>query len=291
MDDAPRITDDRSKKVILEGRNIQVVYQSGNGTVVAVEDFSIQIREGEFVGLVGESGCGKSTAALALLGLVRPPGKLVHGVVLYRGADLLQKSEPQLRRIRGSEIGLIVQDPRSALNPLLTIGAQITNAYRDHHSASRGLALARVASVLESMGIDDVKRRMNSYPHQMSGGMAQRVLIAMATINEPKLLVADEPTTGLDVTMQAQILDLLQSRVHATGSAVLLVTHDLGVVAHYCDRVVVMLDGRIVEQAEMQALFSRPRHRYTKQLVASSLEEGRGSHFTRAPKPPRTGPV
>lgn len=278
MDDRDQSGEGPSNSVILEGRNIQVVYHSGERAVAAVEDFSIRIREGEFVGLVGESGCGKSTAALALLGLVRPPGKVVQGMVLYRGEDLLRKLESQLRMIRGSDIGLVVQNPNSALNPLLTIGTQIANVYRDHHPVSKSVALKRVASVLKGMGIDDVRRWMNSYPHQLSGGMAQRVLIAMATINEPKLLVADEPTTGLDVTVQGQILDLIQSRVQETGSAVLLVTHDLGIVAHYCDRVVVMLSGRIIEEAQVQVLFSMPRHPYTKKLVASSLEQARATH-------------
>jgi ABC-type dipeptide/oligopeptide/nickel transport system ATPase component len=175
--------------------------------------------------------------------------------------------------IRGGDIGLIVQDPRSALNPLMTIGSQVANVCIDHGLASKAEADARAIAALEAVGIDDVRRRANSYPRQISGGMAQRVLIAMATINRPKLLIADEPTTGLDVTVQAQILDLLRERVRSSGAAILLVTHDLGVVAHYCDRVVVMLNGRLVEEAPVVELFASPRHPYTKRLLESTADQ------------------
>ncbi len=255
---------------ILTSEKINVIYPLPSGDVPAVVDFGIDIGEQEFVGLVGESGSGKSTAALALMGLVRPPGKIVSGEVRFHGQSLLSKTDDELRDIRGREIGLIVQNSRSALNPLLRVGVQIANVYLAHHKASKAEAMQCAVDSLETIGIPDARRRANSYPHQLSGGMAQRILIAMATINEPKLLIADEPTTGLDVTVQAQFLDALQTRVRESRSAVLFVTHDLGIVAHYCDRVAVMYRGRVIEEAGVRDLFANPRHPYTQRLLASS---------------------
>ncbi len=265
-----------SPQPILTAENVNVVYPLASGDIPAVQDFGIAIGERQFVGLVGESGSGKSTAALALMGLVRPPGRIVGGEVRFRGELLLSKDDDELRAIRGREIGLIVQNSRSALNPLLRVGVQIANVYRAHHKVAKADAFCRAIESLEAIGIPDARRRANSYPHQLSGGMAQRILIAMATINEPKLLIADEPTTGLDVTVQAQFLDALQKRVRDSGAAVLFVTHDLGIVAHYCDRVAVMYRGRVIEEAGVRELFANPRHAYTQRLLASSSNRRHG---------------
>jgi ABC-type dipeptide/oligopeptide/nickel transport system ATPase component len=265
---------------ILQASHLNVVYPLPGGDVPAVKDFSIAIGEREFVGLVGESGSGKSTAALALMGLVRAPGRIVSGEVRFRGESVLTKSDDELRSIRGNEIGLIVQNSRAALNPLLRVGDQIANVYRAHRHVGKRDALQRAVEALGAVGIPDPRRRANAYPHQLSGGMAQRVLIAMATVNEPKLLIADEPTTGLDVTVQAQFLDTLQLKVRDSGSAVVFVTHDLGIVAHYCDRVAVMYRGQVIEEATVDDLFARPKHAYTQRLIASS--EDRRTAFNKS---------
>jgi ABC-type dipeptide/oligopeptide/nickel transport system ATPase component len=265
---------------ILEASHLNVVYPLPGGEVPAVKDFSLSIGEQEFVGLVGESGSGKSTAALALMGLVRAPGMIVSGEVRFGGESILTKSDDELRSIRGNEIGLIVQNSRAALNPLVRVGDQIANVYRAHHHVGKADALQRAVESLGAVGIPDPRRRANAYPHQLSGGMAQRVLIAMATVNEPKLLIADEPTTGLDVTVQAQFLDTLQSKVRDSRSAVVFVTHDLGIVAHYCDRVAVMYRGQVIEEATVDDLFARPKHAYTQRLIASS--EDRRTAFNKS---------
>jgi ABC-type dipeptide/oligopeptide/nickel transport system ATPase component len=265
---------------ILEASHLNVVYPLPGGEVPAVKGFSLSIGEQEFVGLVGESGSGKSTAALALMGLVRAPGMIVSGEVHFGGESILTKSDDELRSIRGNEIGLIVQNSRAALNPLVRVGDQIANVYRAHHHVGKADALQRAVESLGAVGIPDPRRRANAYPHQLSGGMAQRVLIAMATVNEPKLLIADEPTTGLDVTVQAQFLDTLQSKVRDSRSAVVFVTHDLGIVAHYCDRVAVMYRGQVIEEATVDDLFARPKHAYTQRLIASS--EDRRTAFNKS---------
>jgi ABC-type dipeptide/oligopeptide/nickel transport system ATPase component len=259
-------------RAVLEATDLDVVYPLPDGDLVAVKNFQLAIRESEFVGLVGESGSGKSTAALALMALVRQPGRIARGKVCFNGESLLEKDDAELRRIRGRSIGLIVQNSRSALNPLVSVGDQIANVYRAHHDASRKEALQLAVQSIKAIGIPDAQRRAASYPHQLSGGMAQRILIAMATINEPQVLIADEPTTGLDVTVQAQFLDALHAKVDATGSAVLFVTHDLGIVAQYCDRVAVMYRGEVVEEADVETLFASPQNPYTKRLVASAAE-------------------
>jgi ABC-type dipeptide/oligopeptide/nickel transport system ATPase component len=256
--------------VVLEASGLSVTYPLAAGDVAAVKEFALTIREGEFVGLVGESGSGKSTAALALLGLVRPPGRIDGGEVRFLGEPVLGASEERLRRIRGAQIGLVVQNPRAALNPLVRIGDQVAHAYRAHHGVDRREAWRQALAALERMGIPDAQRRARAYAHQLSGGMAQRVLIAIATINEPRLLVADEPTTGLDVTVQAQILDLLRAKVRQTGSSVLFVTHDLGIVAHYCDRVEIMLAGSVVEEGPVRRVFAEPRHPYSRRLLGAA---------------------
>lgn len=262
---------------VMEASDLDVVYPLPSGSVPAVRDFNLAIGEGEFVGLVGESGSGKSTAALALMGLVRAPGLITKGKVCFLGQELLTKSVDELRSIRGREIGLIVQNSRAALNPLVPVGDQIANVYRAHRVVDKKEASDRAVESLKAIGIPDPVRRAGSYPHQLSGGMAQRILIAMATINEPKLLIADEPTTGLDVTVQAQFLDALQDKVQGSGSAVLFVTHDLGIVAHYCDRVAVMFQGQVIEEADVDSLFADPKHPYTQRLITSAADRGRAS--------------
>jgi ABC-type dipeptide/oligopeptide/nickel transport system ATPase component len=258
-------------------RGLQVVYPVAQEDVHAVEDFSLTIREGEFVGLVGESGSGKSTAALAVLSLVRRPGRIVAGEVRFAGQDLLTMPEPALREIRGRDIGLVVQNPRGALNPLIRVGRQIADVVRAHREVSKEEARAEAIRALTLVGIPDPAKRARAYPHQLSGGMAQRVLIALATVNHPRLLIADEPTTGLDVTVQAQILDLLRARVRDTGASVLFITHDLGIVAHYCDRVAVMLQGQLIEEAPTDELFASPQHPYTRALIESTPERAAAS--------------
>ncbi len=270
----------KTRAPILEASDLDIVYPLPDGDVVAVKNFHLAIREGEFVGLVGESGSGKSTVALALIALVRTPGRITSGKVCFKGQNLLAKSDDQLRSIRGREIGLIVQNSRSALNPLVSVGHQIANVYIAHHDVSPQEALRLSVQAIKAIGIPDAQRRAASFPHQLSGGMAQRILIAMATINEPQLLIADEPTTGLDVTVQAQFLDTLHAKVQATGSAVLFVTHDLGIVAQYCDRVAVMYRGEVIEEADVESLFASPRHPYTQRLVASAADR-RSKHAPR----------
>jgi ABC-type dipeptide/oligopeptide/nickel transport system ATPase component len=257
---------------VLEATGLDVVYPLPTGDVTAVTNFDLAVGESEFVGLVGESGSGKSSAALAMMGLVRAPGRIVKGSVRFGGQDLLTRSDDELRSIRGREIGLVVQNSRAALNPLVPVGDQIANVYSAHHKVSKQEAQDRAIEALKAIGIPDPVRRAQSYPHQLSGGMAQRILIAMATINSPKVLIADEPTTGLDVTVQAQFLDALQATVQNSGAAVLFVTHDLGIVAHYCDRVAVMYRGEVIEEADVESLFASPKHPYSKRLIASAAD-------------------
>lgn len=260
-------------EVLLEATGLQVEYPGEGEPIRAVRTFDLVIREREFVGLVGESGSGKSTAALALMGLVRAPGQVVAGRVRLRGQDLLDRTDAQLRAVRGREIGLITQDARAALNPLVRVGDQIANVVRAHARVDGATAQRRAVEALRQVGIPDPERRARAYPHELSGGMAQRVLIAIATAHDPVLLIADEPTTGLDVTVQAQFLDTLQRRVQGTDAGVLFVTHDLGIVAQYCDRVAVMLQGEIVEQADVRQAFTEPAHPYTRELVGLARDQ------------------
>jgi ABC-type dipeptide/oligopeptide/nickel transport system ATPase component len=268
-------------EVLVDVAGLRVTYPVAGDVIEAVRGIDLTIREREFVGLVGESGSGKSTAALALIGLVRAPGEITGGTVLFRGRSLLDRTEAELREVRGREIGLIVQSARAALNPLVRVGDQVANVLLAHEPGlSAREANRRAVAALDVVGIPDPQRRAQAYPHQLSGGMAQRVLIAIATINAPRFLIADEPTTGLDVTVQAQFLDTLQENVGRAGSAVLFVTHDLGIVAQYCDRVAVMYQGEIVEQADTSTLFASPEHPYTRQLIELATERdgamGRG---------------
>ncbi|HEX8180278.1 MAG TPA: ABC transporter ATP-binding protein [Pyrinomonadaceae bacterium] len=239
------------------------------GLVRAVDGVSFQLARGELLGLVGESGCGKSVTALSLMRLVAPPGRVVGGEVLFDGVDLLQLSEAKMRAIRGDDIAMIFQDPMTSLNPVYTVGEQIAEALRLHRKLARKEARAAAVEAMREVSIPDPARRADDYPHQLSGGMRQRVMIAMALACDPKLLIADEPTTALDVTIQAQILELLDGLRKTRDLAVLLITHDLGVVAEVADRVAVMYTGRIVEASPVAELFARPKHPYTEGLLRS----------------------
>ena len=249
---------------ILSVRDLSVGFRG----VAAVRDVSFDIAPGEIVGLTGDSGSGKSTLGLALLGLVRQPGRILGGSVMIEGVDLLRLPEAARRARRGSQTGLIVQNPRGSLSPLHTVGGQIRSVLRAHLKLSSVQAAARAVGLLRQLGLNDPERRAGSYPHEISGGMAQRVLIAMATGAGPRLLVADEPTSGLDVTMQAQFLDELARTSRAAGSAVLLMTQDLGIIANYCDRVLVMQDGRIVASDRTAAFFADPKDSYSRTLLS-----------------------
>jgi oligopeptide/dipeptide ABC transporter ATP-binding protein len=237
--------------------------------VPAVIDVSFHVREGETLCLVGESGSGKSVTALSIIGLVQPPGRVTEGRILFRGRDLRMLNERQMQKVRGAEIALIFQEPMTALNPVFTIGNQIEETLRVHGRATRYSARQKAIDLLDAVSIPEPQKRVRDYPHQLSGGLRQRALIAMSLACEPALLIADEPTTALDVTIQAQILDLLRSLQRKMGLALLLITHDLGVVAEMADRVAVMYAGRIVEEGPVKPLFAEPKHPYTRGLMSS----------------------
>jgi peptide/nickel transport system ATP-binding protein len=255
---------------VLEIEDLKTHFSTPAGVVKAVDGVSYAVRSGEILGVVGESGCGKSVTALSVLRLVAdPPGRIVGGRVSFGGRNLLELPEEEMETIRGNEISMIFQEPMTSLNPLFTVGHQIGEAIAVHQGVSRRHALGRAVEMLRRVSISQPEQRVHSYPHQMSGGMRQRVMIAMALSCNPKVLIADEPTTALDVTIQAQILDLLRELQQAYGMAIILITHDMGVVAENADRVVVMYAGRKVEEADADELFERPVHPYTKGLLAS----------------------
>ena len=263
---------------LLEVKTLRTFFFTPQGVLKAVNDISFHLDEGQVLGLVGESGCGKTITSLSLLRLVSPPGRIVGGTVLFRGRDLFAMPEEEVRRIRGRSISMIFQEPGSALNPVFTVGFQIAETAMVHKGLSKRDAMAEAVRMLEEVKIPDAARRAREYPHQLSGGMKQRVMIAMALVCEPAVLIADEPTTALDVTVQAQILDLLQRLREKYRLAILLITHDLGVVAEAADRVAVMYAGRIVEEAGVRDLFREPRHPYTQGLLRSMPRGGsRGS--------------
>ncbi len=255
---------------LLDVQNLQVAFHTRHGVVRAVDDVSFSLDRGETVGIVGESGSGKSVTCHSLMGLLpRPPARIEGGRALLNGMDLLACSPEELRQVRGRRIGMIFQDPMTSLNPYLRISTQLMEPLTLHLGLDKKTALARATQALEEVGIPDPARRVTMYPHEFSGGMRQRVMIAMALITRPEILIADEPTTALDVTVQAQILDLLRDRQRELGTAIIFITHDLAVVSQMCDRIHVMYAGRFVESAPTDALFATPRHAYTRALLRS----------------------
>ncbi len=257
------------KQPLLEVKGLKTYFYTEDGVVKAVDGVDFEIYPGEVLGLVGESGCGKSVTSVSIMRLVSPPGKIVEGEILFEGEDLLKASESEMMRVRGNRISMIFQQPQSALNPVFRAGDQISEVLNIHQDFGKEAGRARAVELLKTVGIPDAERRADSYPHELSGGMAQRVMIAMALACVPDLLIADEPTTALDVTIQAQILDLMRDLREKFGSAVMLITHDLGVIAEMADRVAVMYAGEIVEQTGVQALFDNPLHPYTRGLIGS----------------------
>ena len=254
---------------LLEVKNLRTHFPTRAGVVRAVDGVDLYLDRGELLGLVGESGCGKSITALSIMRLISPPGKIVSGEIIFDGKDLLKLSDQEMRQIRGDDVAMIFQDPMTSLNPVYTVGEQIAEALRLHRKLSRSAARAAAIEAMREVAIPDPARRIDDYPHQLSGGMRQRVMIAMALACDPKLLIADEPTTALDVTIQAQILELLNELRKSRDLAVLLITHDLGVVAETADRVAVMYTGKIVEESPVDELFARPKHPYTEGLLRS----------------------
>ena len=255
--------------MLLEVKNLKTQFKVKRGTVKAVNNVSFEVDKGEILAIVGESGSGKSVTSLSVMGLVREPGKVVGGTISFNGEDLSKKSKKEMRQIRGDKISMIFQEPMTSLNPVQRIGKQICESILTHTNMSKKEAMARAIKCLELVGIPAPEIRVYDYPHQMSGGMRQRVMIAMALCCDPELLIADEPTTALDVTIQAQILELIDKLRKELGMAVILITHDLGVVAETADRVVVMYCGRVVEQASVKEIFTKPLHPYTKGLIES----------------------
>jgi oligopeptide/dipeptide ABC transporter ATP-binding protein len=254
---------------LLEVKGLSTYYFTRDGVVKAVDGVDLKIDRGEILGLVGESGCGKSVTSLSILRLIAEPGKVVSGEIRFHDEDLLKKSIAEMRAIRGDRISMIFQQPVSSLNPVYTAGFQIAEVYEVHQGLKHKVGEEKAIEMLSRVGISDPARRVKSYPHELSGGMAQRVMIAMALAAGPELLIADEPTTALDVTIQAQILDLMRQLRADMGMAIILITHDLGIVAEMADRVAVMYAGRIVEEASTEALFARPQHPYTVGLIGS----------------------
>ena len=255
---------------LLQVRNLVTRFGSGEGALTAVNDVSFDVAAGETLAIVGESGSGKSITALSIMRLVpEPPGRIESGQVMFDGVDLLKLSEQEMRRIRGNRIAMIFQEPMTSLNPSLTIGLQIAEPINLHKGLAWEKAYDKAAELLNRVRMPDAKSRLSAYPHQFSGGMRQRIMIAMALACQPKLIIADEPTTALDVTVQAQILALLKELTRETGAALILITHDLGVVARYADRVCVMYGGKVIETAHARDLYAKPLHPYTRGLMAS----------------------
>jgi oligopeptide/dipeptide ABC transporter ATP-binding protein len=259
----------RGDRPLLEVKDLHTSFYTRDGVVRAVDGIDFHVDRGEIMGLVGESGCGKSVTSLSIMRLVAKPGRIEAGEILFDGEDLLKLPDSRMRGIRGNRISMIFQQPTSSLNPVWQVGTQIEEVLRIHRGMKGGAATARALELLRMVGIPDPERRLKAFPHEMSGGMAQRIMIAMALACEPELLIADEPTTALDVTIQAQILDLMRNLRDETGTAIVLITHDLGVVAEMCDRVAVMYAGEIVEQTDVTTLFRQPRHPYTRGLIGS----------------------
>jgi len=272
----PRIVSDQ---IVLQLDNLQTHFFTPDGVVRAVDGVSYTLRKGETLGVVGESGCGKSVTALSILRLVAdPPGRIVGGRIDFNGRNLLDLSEPEMEDIRGNQISMIFQEPMTSLNPLMTIGRQVGESIALHQGLSRQQAMEQAVEMLRRVSIPEPERRVHAYPHQLSGGMRQRAMIAMALSCNPAVLIADEPTTALDVTIQAQILDLMRDLQAKFGTAIVLITHDMGVVAENADRVVVMYAGRKVEEAPVDDLFDHPGHPYTKGLLGSIPDLDAAAH-------------
>ncbi len=259
----------RNTPPLLHVQNLKTYYYTDDGTVKAVDGVDFEVYPGEVLGLVGESGCGKSVSSLSIMRLIEAPGKILQGQITFGSKNLLELAEKDMAQVRGNQISMIFQQPQSSLNPVFNIGEQIIEVLKIHSTLSKQELRARALELLHLVGIPDASRKINAYPHEMSGGQAQRVMIAMALALNPQLLIADEPTTALDVTIQAQILDLIRELRSHTGTAVILITHDLGVIAEMADRVAVMYAGRIVEQASVDTLFNHALHPYTQGLIES----------------------
>jgi oligopeptide transport system ATP-binding protein len=276
-------------EVLLDVRGLRTHFHTSAGVIRAVDGVSWDVRKGETVALVGESGCGKSVSALSVMRLVSAPaGRIVDGEILFKGRNLLALSEEEMRRVRGREIGMIFQEPMTSLNPVLTIGRQLTETVETHLAMTSAQAQARAVELLSLVGIPEGARRLRQFPHQFSGGMRQRIMIAMALACDPALVLADEPTTALDVTIQAQILELMKSLSRRLGAAIMMITHNLGVVARYADRVNVMYAGKIVERATAREIYANPRHPYTLGLLRSvpRLDEPRRAKLQPIPGQP-----
>lgn len=260
---------EKDNEKVLQVKNLQTYFYTENGIVKAVDGVDFEMNQGETLGLVGESGCGKSVTAFSIIRLLDYPGKIIGGEILLKGKDLIKKTEKEMRRIRGKEISIIFQEPMTALNPLFTIGFQIIESLRIHFKMTAEEARKKAIRLLEQVGIPIPEQRIDEYPHQLSGGMRQRAMIAMALACDPVLLIADEPTTSLDVTIQAQILELMKSLIKQYNSSLLMITHDLGVIAEIADRIAVMYAGKIVEYTDTRSVFYRPLHPYTFGLLTS----------------------
>lgn len=261
---------------LLSVRDLAVAFHGRAGIVRALEGVSFDLRPGEMLGIVGESGSGKSATALALLGLLGPQGRVTAGQALFQGQDLLAAGEKALTRLRGSEIGLVFQDPRAALNPIRPVGLQLADVIARHHPGSVATIRARVLQALRQMRIPDPERRARALPHELSGGLCQRIGIALALAGRPRLLIVDEPTTGLDVTTQAAVMEVLREALRAHGAGSMLITHDLALASNYCDRILVMHAGHVVEEAPTATLFTAPRHPYTARLLRSMPSAAEG---------------
>jgi len=257
------------KKPLLEIKNLKTYFYTEDGVVKAVDGVDLAVYPGEVLGLVGESGCGKSVSLLSVMRLISQPGKITEGEIIFDGQDLLKLTETEMTHVRGNRISMIFQQPQTALNPVFKVGDQIAEVLAIHQDLGKEDGLQRSVELLKMVGIPEPEKRAQAFPHELSGGMAQRVMIAMALACVPELLIADEPTTALDVTIQAQILDLMRGLRTKVGASVILITHDLGVIAEMAERVAVMYAGRIVEQAEVKTLFANPRHPYTQGLMGS----------------------
>lgn len=259
-----------SKELLLKLDELKTYFYTEDGVVKSVDGVTFEIYKGETLGVVGESGCGKSVTSLSIMRLIpNPPGKIADGHIWFEGEDLVTKSEADMRKIRGNDISMIFQEPMTSLNPVFTVGQQIAESIILHQKVSKKEAMQKAIEMLRKVGIPSPEKRVNEYPHQLSGGMRQRVMIAMALSCNPKLLIADEPTTALDVTIQAQILELMKELKDEFNTAIMLITHDLGVVAEVCQRVAVMYAGKVVEYADVNTIFSRPQHPYTWGLLRS----------------------